>query len=160
MIDFQQYMGNINLSDVIKYSLSKFKCSEIHGLSHWRRVAKNGLLIAKHDEEVNKRVVILFGFLHDHMRQNDSLDEQHGPRAAQALYDIADTLLSDLSEEEFELLHTACELHTESDGVGDPTVDACFDADRLDLGRVHIVPDPDRMCTETGQYLAQRLQEL
>lgn len=157
MIDFQQYMGNIDLSAIIKYSLSKFKCSGLHGLPHWERVAKNGLKIAKYDEEVNKRVVILFAFLHDHMRQNDGDDEEHGPRAAEALHAISDSLLSDLSEEEFEMLHTACELHTESDGIGDSTVDACFDADRLDLGRVGITPDPYRMCTEAGRILAERL---
>lgn len=156
-MDFQKYMGNIDLSAVIQYSLSKFKCSDIHGYSHWYRVARNGLLIAKYDEEVNKRVVILFAFLHDHMRENDFMDEQHGPRAAKALYDISDTLLADLSEEEFDLLYTACEQHTESAGTGDPTVDACFDSDRLDLGRVGITPDPDRMCTEVGQILAEKI---
>ena len=84
-IDFQQYVGNTDLKAIINYSLSKFKCkSEIQGLSHWRRVARNGLVIARHAEEVNKRVVVLFGFLHDHMRQSDG--NEHGPKAAMLLH--------------------------------------------------------------------------
>ena len=36
-----------------------------------------------------------------------------------------------------------------SDGLieADVTVQTCWDADRLDLGRVGIVPRPDRLCT-------------
>ena len=34
------------------------------------------------------------------------------------------------------------------------TIDACFDADRLDLGRVNITPDPEKMATEKGKELA------
>ena len=34
------------------------------------------------------------------------------------------------------------------------TIDACFDADRLDLGRVGIDPDPERMATERGKEIA------
>jgi len=33
--------------------------------------------------------------------------------------------------------------------------DACFDADRLDLGRVGITPDLEKMTTEKGKELAQ-----
>ena len=158
-LDFQQYIGNIDLSAVIRYSLSKYKCSEMHGISHWNRVARNGLRIAKYDESVNKRVVILFAFLHDHMRQDDYSDEEHGPRAAEALSEISDTLLADLSEDEFELLRTACEMHTScEEGTGEPTVDACFDADRLDFGRVGIAPDPDMITTDIGRHLAEILQ--
>ena len=38
-----------------------------------------------------------------------------------------------------------------------PTIDACFDADRLDLGRVGITPDPNRMATEKGKEMAKNL---
>lgn len=33
-------------------------------------------------------------------------------------------------------------------------VQACWDADRLDLGRVGIIPDPERMGTVKGEQLA------
>ena len=34
------------------------------------------------------------------------------------------------------------------------TMYACFDADRLDLGRVGITPDPKKMATAKGKELA------
>lgn len=157
-MDLQQYLGNIDLNAVKKYSLTHSRHSQIHGISHWDRVAANGMKIAQMDEDVNKRVVILFAYLHDHKRRNDGYDSEHGPRAARALYALEDNLLQDLTDDEFDLLFTACDQHTESDGTGDPTVDACFDADRLDLGRVNITPDPERMCTEAGKILAAQLQ--
>ena len=45
------------------------------------------------------------------------------------------------------LLVEACRYH--SDGIVDahPTIQACWDADRLDLGRVGIRPDPRFLCT-------------
>ena len=33
----------------------------------------------------------------------------------------------------------------------DITVQTCWDADRLDLGRVGIIPRPDRLCTEEAR---------
>ena len=33
----------------------------------------------------------------------------------------------------------------------DITIQTCWDADRLDLGRVWIIPDPDRLCTEPAR---------
>ena len=41
--------------------------------------------------------------------------------------------------------------------TGNPTIDACFDADRLDLGRVGVTPNPDRLATEKGKWMARAL---
>jgi len=49
---------------------------------------------------------------------------------------------------------TACEGHTYKGYHDDVTIQTCWDADRLDLGRVGITPDPDRMCTGMGRQLA------
>lgn len=40
--------------------------------------------------------------------------------------------------------------------TGNPTIDACFDADRLDLGRVGITPNPHKMATEKGKEMARK----
>ena len=40
--------------------------------------------------------------------------------------------------------------HTTEHRTGIPTIDVCFDADRLDLGRVSLVPDPKFMATKQG----------
>ena len=42
----------------------------------------------------------------------------------------------------------------------DATVNACFDADRLDLGRVGIIPNPDKMATVQGRILAEKMMEV
>jgi hypothetical protein len=39
----------------------------------------------------------------------------------------------------------------------DVTIQTCWDADRLDLGRVGIRPDPARMGTEAGKRIAHAL---
>ena len=46
--------------------------------------------------------------------------------------------------------------HTsQAEPTGNPTIDCCIDADRLDLPRVGITPDPERMLTEAGKLLAE-----
>jgi uncharacterized protein len=39
-------------------------------------------------------------------------------------------------------------------------IGACWDADRLDLTRVGIIPDPDMMSTEPGKELAAQMNKL
>ena len=49
----------------------------------------------------------------------------------------------------------ASRLHSKVDRTGNPTIDACFDADRLDLWNVGIIPDPQKMATERGKEIAR-----
>jgi uncharacterized protein len=79
--------------------------------------------------------------------------------SAEMMNSLRHTLLKDLTDHQFELLQTACYLHTTTHHTGDPTIDACFDADRLDLGRVSITPDPTKMATEKGRELARDLNK-
>jgi uncharacterized protein len=51
--------------------------------------------------------------------------------------------LFDLADDDFQLLHYACRWHTDEETHPDVTIRTCWDSDRLDLGRVGIVPDPD-----------------
>lgn len=119
---------------------------EKNGISHWERVECNGLLLATPDCDVT--VIRLFAYLHDSCRVDDSYDKEHGPRAAKMIESLRETLLKDLSYEQFRLLQEACRLHTNTHSTGNPTIDACFDADRLDLGRVDIIPRPEKMATK------------
>ena len=52
-----------------------------------------------------------------------------------------------LDDDRFDLLHHACAHHTDGTTEADPTVQTCWDADRLDLGRVMITPEPASLCT-------------
>ncbi len=131
--------------------------SELHGINHWRRVYRNGCLL--YTEGVNMNVVAAFAFLHDSARQDDGMDINHGIRAVDNVIKLRDTLLVNLTEEEIFLLCEACRLHTIMHKIGNITIDTCFDADRLDLDRCGIVPDPFRMATPKGVEYAKKFTE-
>jgi uncharacterized protein len=113
----------------------------VHGIGHWARVRENGLRIAATLPGVNSEVVELFAVFHDAGRRNEGIDAGHGRRGAELAESLRGALF-DLSDEEFALLDVACRFHTDGRTDGDVTVQTCWDADRLDLGRVGIRPDP------------------
>ncbi|WP_419176712.1 hypothetical protein [Desulfosediminicola sp.] len=115
-----------------------------HGVVHWSHVYENGMRLAAQDG-VNRKVVALFSVFHDSRRLNEGVDDGHGPRGAGLAGDLRD--LYSITDQEFDLLQIACRLHTVADTHRDITVQACFDADRLDLGRVGNIPDPRYLCT-------------
>ena len=117
----------------------------IHGAAHWARVRTNGIRLAE-QTGANPTVVALFALLHDSKRLNDGRDPKHGARAAQFAASLQGSMLT-LSEEELGLLQFACEFHTDGLTEAEITVQTCWDADRLDLGRVGIRPDPRQLCT-------------
>ena len=136
---------------------SKMGSGSVHGIAHWDRVAKNADLLNTSD--VDLLVVKVFAYIHDVERDDDSYDFQHGPRAAALVDEIRDTELAFLNDGEIRQLKKACELHTTTWRTEDATVNACFDADRLDLGRVGIMPDPDKMATVQGRIIAEKIME-
>jgi uncharacterized protein len=127
--------------------------SPIHGPDHWRAVASVGLALAEQDGRVDRLVVVLFGLFHDALRVSDGSDPMHGPRAALLARNLNRDVLR-LSEARLALLTSACEWHTLGWPSDDPTVGACWDADRLDLRRLGIVPRPGSMSTAAGRRLA------
>ena len=54
-----------------------------------------------------------------------------------------------------ELLRVACAHHTDGVLHDDPPVGTCWDADRLDLGRVGIRPRPELLCTVAARVPAE-----
>ena len=120
-----------------------------HGIGHWARVLENGLRLAEFTG-ANVEVVRLFAILHDSQRLNESTDPDHGPRAAEFAADLRGSLI-DLPDHEFRLLHRACAGHTHERTHPDITIQTCWDADRLDLGRVGVVPHPNRLCTDAAR---------
>jgi uncharacterized protein len=157
-------MQNIITSEFVAFLEDQFLLDwkGVHGVRHWSRVRRNGLLIAK-DNGADTSVVQYFSFLHDSRRFNEDSDPNHGKRAAEFALSLRDSYV-DLNDTTFPLLVTACEGHTGERYHEDATVQTCWDADRLDLGRVGIRPDPDRMCTVKGRQLAsvseQRVRNL
>jgi uncharacterized protein len=120
-----------------------------HGVAHWARVFENGLRLAE-ETGADVEVVRLFAVLHDSRRVNEHTDPDHGPRAAEFARMLRGRLF-DLAEPEFRLLHRACAGHTHERTHPDGTIQTCWDADRLDLGRVGITPHPRFLCTEVAK---------
>jgi uncharacterized protein len=121
----------------------------IHGAPHWSRVRENGLRLAK-VTGAKTHVVELFAFLHDSRRFNDGHDPQHGQRAAVFATSLAGTAFQ-LEPDDLELLTTACSKHSDGLMRGDITVLTCWDADRLDLGRVGNRPRPELLCNDAAR---------
>jgi uncharacterized protein len=121
----------------------------IHGVSHWQRVLENGLRLAV-ITGARVEVVRWFALLHDSQRLTDGRDPLHGNRASEYAQSLRETWIH-LSEADFGLLAFACEHHTAGLTEGDITVQTCWDADRLDLFRVGIEPDPARLCTPASR---------
>lgn len=122
----------------------------IHGASHWARVKYHGVSLAR-DLGLDTRIPSLFAVIHDSQRRNDDHDPEHGPRAAE----YADWLWHkgwiDLEPAAMQLLIQACEEHSDGHVDADPVVQVCWDADRLDLGRVGIRPDARYLCTDAAK---------
>ena len=121
----------------------------IHGSPHWTRVRHNGLLLARRNG-AKEHVVELFAFLHDVRREHDGRDRLHGERAAELACELNGRFFA-LDQDDLRLLERACREHSHGHTQGAVTVQTCWDADRLDLGRVGIRPAADRMCTEEAR---------
>lgn len=122
-----------------------------HGVVHWARVLENGLRLAA-ATGVSAEVVVLFALFHDSRRENEYTDFGHGYRGARYARSLHGKLFT-LSDPDFELLYEACCLHTDGLTEGDLTLRVCWDADRLDLGRVGISPEPTLLCTDAARAL-------
>ena len=122
-----------------------------HGIHHWARVFENGLTIAE-SNGADSEVVALFALFHDSRRVNECIDDGHGLRGALFAESLRGKLVH-LDDARFDLLFEACKFHTDGLVVGDPTLQACWDADRLDLGRVGIKPSRQRLCTDAARDL-------
>lgn len=120
-----------------------------HGVVHWARVLENGRRLVRGTHAISP-VVELFAVFHDACRESDGSDPDHGRRGARLAERWRGTLF-ELGDEEFDLLCRACEEHTGGGTEADVTVQACWDADRLDLGRVGIRPVPHLLCTPAAR---------
>lgn len=138
-----------SLRSVLAVARDRFVLDEfsLHGADHWERVRENGLRIAAHYKIVKVDVIELFAYLHDCCRESDGSDPHHGPRAAEFAETLRGSLI-DLDDQSFELLRVAIACHTTARTHDALTVKICWDADRLDLGRVGIRPEPRRLCTK------------
>lgn len=136
--------------------------STIHGPSHWRAVGAVASELAgtfshhaaARDPSPDAELLLLFALLHDAMREDDGRDLDHGPRAAILLARLRDDGTLTLADERATVLAEALHDHTNGTLSADPTIGTCWDADRLLIGRVGIVPDPRFCSTPEGRRRA------
>jgi len=125
--------------------------SVFHGLDHWKRVERNALYLAQFNN-ADKKVLSYFAYLHDIMRENDGRDLGHGPRAAAFIMKYRDSF--PLSDNQFKQLKDACKGHTVGQRPNCITINTCWDADRLDIGRVGIVPNSEYLYNHEAKRIA------
>jgi uncharacterized protein len=149
-----RYATDVALSVATRHA----RASEIHGLAHWGRVAVLAAHLVGREPDADRGVVEWFSLLHDTQRVNDGHDPEHGPRAAavartikalQAYDDPDDTQQLDAGQ--LDKLCTALAGHTDGTTTDDPTTAVCWDADRLDLWRLGVEPDPRFLSTATAR---------
>ena len=119
-----------------------------HGVGHWARVLENGLRLAD-ATGAKGEIVQLFAVFHDSRRVSDGGDHGHGQRGAELAAELRH--LFTLSDANFELLYEACARHTDGLTEADITIQTCWDSDRLDLGRVGMIPAPKLLCTPAAR---------
>jgi len=128
-----------------------FSSSPLHGLTHWRRVFEYGLVIAK-ETGANIELVELFALFHDSCRLNDGKDPDHGRRAAAWIKSFRPDIKT-FDDNLFQTLLEAIRDHTHVLRSDNIHIASCWDADRLDLGRVGTIPDPEYMNTEIAKKM-------
>jgi uncharacterized protein len=132
-------MINETLLSLIK---NQFKLDLVsdHGVRHWNRVAEIGDYLSR-ETGADAEVVNLFAYLHDSRREEEVEDLKHGLRASIFIQELYDKGFLKINNSQLEKLVFACQHHNNSRiKSGDVTVQTCWDADRLDLGRVGIRP--------------------
>ena len=105
---------------------------------------ENGVMLSD-QEGLKGQVVEFFSLFHDCQRFSEHEDSLHGLRGAELAYELREHV--SLNDDDFELLSRACRLHTHAKTDIDLTVQVCFDADRLDLGRVGNKPIAELLCS-------------
>lgn len=133
----------------------RLDADSFHGPSHWMTVLRNGLHLARH-HEVDEQVVRFFALFHDSCREDEGRDPLHGPRGAELALEFRRAGHFQLEDERMDQLVTACRIHNGGDVQTDLTLGVCLDADRLDLGRVGIIPAARLLSTSTARDIAQR----
>ena len=146
-------MKDYDRTGLIALIKSEFKLNwqGIHGANHWARVLHHGKNIGQL-RGADLLVVELFGFLHDSCRWDDDRDPLHGERAAEFAHDIHGDYF-DLQPLQLDYLCYALRHHSGGEVSTNVTIQTCWDADRLDLGRVGIFPSPKYLSQEAGLFI-------
>lgn len=151
----QQTIKRSEWMNKILNDINLFKKS-YHGIWHWEKVEKNALTLAKNNK-ADKTVVQLFALIHDSQRLNENEDPGHGQRAADFAKELFNQNKLNISVNQLEKLMIACQDHEKGFISDDVTIGTCWDADRLDLTRVGIIPQKKYLSTQIAKDLLWKI---
>lgn len=114
-----------------------------HGVGHWLGVGAAGARLLEAGCPADPAVLFAFAVLHDSQRDSEGPDTAHGQRAAALARQLAGKHLR-FTEVQLDLLCDAMVRHHDRQASDDPTIGACWDADRL----ARFLPDPSRLRRE------------
>lgn len=140
---------SILIPELISFS-KKLSC---HNHWHWEKVERNAVALSNQDSRIDKIVCQAFAWLHDTQRINDDDDPDHGERASNYAKSLYEQGKLKISLNQLQILQEACVYHDKGKVSDNPTIGACWDADRLDLTRVNIIPDRSLLSTEVAKNL-------
>ena len=101
--------------------------------------------------DIPSDIGLYFALFHDARRINDGIDPDHGRRGAALASTMRDLVA--LNDADFSKLYFACCHHTERTHHNDPLISSCWDADRLDIGRVGFELDVNYFNTEAARKM-------
>ena len=152
-------MDNPNKLAIFKSSVAQMSLEPfgIHGPVHWSSVYHNCLNL--YYMEIGTEATATydwffwnFAMLHDCCRVSDHADIEHPYKAANMIPDGDPGTFNDM-------LKIAIRDHSAGMRSEEPIIAMCWDADRLELPRVNIVPVPSLMSTKSGQKLAEEYKK-
>jgi uncharacterized protein len=117
-----------------------------HGGHHWGRVRHHAVAVAR-ARGADLLVAELFAFLHDSQREDEWGDPHHGRRGADYARSLQGVFF-ELKPAQLDRLAHAIRHHSGGEVSTDATIQSCWDADRLDLGRVGITPHQNYLSRE------------
>lgn len=146
--------------------------SKIHGVAHWTRVHRFGLLLAESLKlsEEQRIAIALFGWTHDLARTDDGGGNLHAIYGEKHVQYVIEILFNDFPDPILEIVKMAILYHSDGLNIEEAvselpimekspwsreatinTIGCCWDADRLDLLRLSILPKVSKMSTPYWQ---------
>ena len=136
------------ISDVM--SVATHRRSPIHGELHWRAVSQAGIEIAKLNGG-RTEIAMAFGLIHDSQRLCDDWDPEHGLRAAKWA-SKSKRLLDLIGKDGRDIVAAAARDHEKGKVTQDRNIGTCWDADRINLWRVGLMPHADFFSVLKGDH--------
>lgn len=148
-------INTIHEVEMLCFPLLKCLNTNIHGIQHLRQVAYLSGRLA-YLLNLDYKTAILAGYLHDCARNNDSDGNSHAHESAWLAKKIIETNWSNI---DIGKIFNAIYYHADGLNTDDPFIGCIWDADRLNLVRLGIIPKVELLSTEFAKRIHSRFIE-